>query len=119
MASVLWRLGFEVSVTMGHTKEIDLFAKKMSSFAIIDVKGVKQAPFLVQRRDAYDEHGFYIFVLWQKSFQDPNKAPRCFIVPASDLPLLLSPIPSWGTDTKGVNLKDVLKYESKWELLMR
>lgn len=28
VASILWRLGYEVTITMGQTKEIDIFAKK-------------------------------------------------------------------------------------------
>ena len=117
VASILWRLGFEVSITMGHTKEIDLFARKGSSYAVIDVKGARQPPFLIQTRETYGDHSFYIFVLWQRSFENVNKTPRCFIVPAVDIPKVWSDIPVWGNQSKAVKLKELNDYESKWEYL--
>ncbi len=69
VASILWRLGFDVTITLGHTKEIDIIAWKKGKEITIDVKGrIGGSHHLLQldeERFKRKNH-FFIFVRWSK-----------------------------------------------------
>lgn len=73
VVSNLWRLGYEVALTIGHTKEIDIFGSKGNRKIRIDVKGIGQPPFLIKTIEDYAERQFLTFVWWRE-FNNIEKA---------------------------------------------
>ena len=123
VASILWRLGFDVSITLGHTKEVDLFARKNGVNVVIDVKATRGGPFLVQTRleqkysFAEETKAFYIFVHWKKDFSSIKKNPTCFIVPSKELERFKRPIEKWKNKTSDVLPSSLKEFEGRWDLL--
>ncbi len=123
VASILWRLGFDVTITLGHTKEIDIVAKRKDGKLItVDVKAVRNAHFLLQKNEELlkKKNHFLIFVYYGNKFSKIKENPRIFIVPSTDLCKVVKSIPNprfsdrW--ETKPSYLKD---YEDRWDLLMK
>lgn len=123
VASLLWRLGFDVTITLGHIKEIDIIAKRKDGKLItIDVKAVRNPPFLLQKNERLlkKKDHFLIFVYYGNKFSKIKENPRIFVVPSTELNKVVRPIPNpkfsdrW--ETKPSYLKD---YEDRWDLIMK
>ncbi len=123
IASVLWRLGFDVTITLGHTKEIDIIAKRKDGKLItIDVKAVRNPPFLLQKNEELfkKKNHFLIFVYYGDKFSKIDENPRIFIVPSTELSKVVRSItnPKFSNrwETKPSYLKD---YENRWDLILK
>lgn len=117
VASLLWRLGFDTTITLGHTKEIDIVAIKDNRVITIDVKSTRIGPFLmpineniIDKKDHY-----FVFVYYGNKFNDLTVAPRCFVVPASELPKVVKKTEN--IDRWEINISNLLPYENRWDLL--
>ncbi len=123
VASVLWRLGFDVTITLGHTKEIDIIAKRKDGKLItIDVKAVRNPPFLLQKNEELlrKKNHFLIFVHYGNKFSKIKENPQIFVVPSTELNKVVRSIynPKFSDiwETKPFYLKD---YEDRWDLIMK
>lgn len=119
VAASLLRLGHRVSLTLGHTKEIDLSAHHADGRTVtIDVKALKNTtnwPLSPKRRDPAH---FYVLVCYKHRFKEPHASPEVFVVPSSEIDEILerwSGLPS----VTCVNYKRVkdLRYRDAWHLL--
>ena len=83
VAAELMKRGLQTSITLGHTKAIDLFAvnPKTKRTFTIQVKAVRQKnPWPISHEKIHAEH-VYVFVL----LNQPGRAVEYFVVPGSKL----------------------------------
>ena len=85
VASLLFRLGYEASITLGNTKEIDLmvYDPETQKEITIDVKGLKNTtnwvmPKNLSERDAH----FFVLVTFKNKFSDLDAIPEVYTIPS-------------------------------------
>ena len=120
VASQLFRLGLGATLTLGHTKEIDLIAVGPTGrTATIDVKGLKNTtnwPFRLKRQTA--DH-FFVLVSYRNRFADPQARPETYVIPSLEITSVLKPWSGHATQT-GVSYSAVKggPYYEAWDLLL-
>lgn len=119
VASQLLRLGYVVTVTLGHTKEIDLIVAHPDGRTItIDVKGLKNTTNWPLTPKLKRKDHFYVLVSYLNKFDDLNSQPDIFVIPSLEVENVLS-LWSGRSDVKCVNyhgIKDS-KYKNAWNKL--
>jgi hypothetical protein len=119
VASQLLRLGHTVTLTIGHTKEIDLIVAHQDGRLItIDVKGLKNTTNWPLQPKLADKTHFFVLVCYRNHFDDLSSTPEVFVIPSSDVGRLLTP---WAgrpevTAVAYRRIKDT-KYKDHWGLL--
>ncbi len=114
VASQLFRLGYNVTVTLGHTKEIDLLVTHPDGRMIsVDVKGTtwKTSWPLKLKRKRKDH--FFVLVYYGV-FEDPNDSPEIFVVPARQIKRLVE---DWVIPGVPYRKMKNSRYENAWHLL--
>ncbi len=85
VASLLFRLGYEASITLGKTKEIDLlvYDPETQKQITIDVKGLKNTTNWVMPRklSERDDH-FFVLVTFKNRFDDLDTIPEVYTIPS-------------------------------------
>ena len=116
MASHLFRLGNSVTVTFGHTKEVDLIVNIPEKGLItVDVKGLAGKtnwPILPKLKK--DNH-FYVLVTYLDKFENICILPEFYIIPSLEIDKLIT----YWKNRSGITykmLKDS-KYKDAWHLL--
>lgn len=83
VASQLFRLGYVVTVTLGHTKEIDLIVAHPDGRTItIDVKGLKTTTNWPLHPKLKTKEHFYVLLSYLNKFGDLNTHPDVFVIPS-------------------------------------
>jgi len=120
VASQLYRLGYLATITMGHTKEIDLVIMNHEGrIATIDVKGLKgKTSWIVMPKRRESDH-FFVFVNYRGKFSDLSVRPEVYIVPSLEIDEILEP---WKgkPEVTGIEYRTIKdsKYRDAWELLL-
>jgi len=119
VASILWRLGYKVTLTLGHTKEIDLFAEKNGKIITIDVKSVRTGPFLLQKKPEIlnKKNHFFVFVRYGRHFSDISKNPVCYVVPATELSKVIKDAAGMERIWEGKLSELEKNFKERWDLL--
>lgn len=116
VASQLFRLGYIVTITLGHTKEVDLIVvNKEGRKVSIDVKGlVGRTNWPLNPKLIREDH-FYILITHKDKFNDLNTIPEVYIIPSVEINNLLT---KW-KNRSGVTYKTLKnsKYNNAWHLL--
>ncbi|MBM3707941.1 MAG: hypothetical protein FJW69_06340 [Actinobacteria bacterium] len=116
VASHLFRLGYSVTVTFGHTKEVDLIVNIPGKGLItIDVKGLAgKTNWPILPKLIKDNH-FYILVTYLNKFVDINTMPEFYIIPSSEIEQLIT----YWKNRSGITYKMLKggKYKDAWHLL--
>ncbi len=83
---------YRVSLTLGHTKEIDLFVAHPDGRTVtIDVKGLKNTTnWPMPSRPPRAVH-FYALVTYRNRFTDLGEPPEVFVIPSREVPRLCTP----------------------------
>lgn len=121
VASQLFRLGYVVTVTLGHTKEIDLIVAHPDGRTItIDVKGLKNTTNWPLKPKLKSKNHFYVLVSYRNKFGDLTVPPDVFVVPSLEVEKILHPW-SGKPDVTCVGYKDIKesKYKNAWGLLFK
>lgn len=119
VASQLFRRGYSVTITNGHTKEIDLIVSHPDGrTATIDVKGLKNTTnWPLQPKLKRKDH-FYVLVSYRNRFEDLKSQPDVFVIPSLKVEGLLG---HWSGNPrmKAVSYRRVKdsKYKDGWHLL--
>lgn len=121
VASQLYRLGYTATITLGHTKEIDLVVVHPDGRTItIDVKGLKDTTNWPLNPKLKSKEHFYILVNYRNKFGDLSFRPEVFVIPSLEIDNMLV---SWTgiPEVKCVEYKNVKnsKYKDAWELLFK
>ncbi len=85
VASLLFRLGYEASLTLGNTKEIDLmvYDPETKKQITIDVKGLKnKTNFPVPNKPSESENHFFVLVAYKNRFSDVDSTPDVYVIPS-------------------------------------
>lgn len=122
IASQLFRLGYIVTLTLGHTKEIDIIAIRPNDKKVItiDVKGLKNTtnwPLTPKRKE---KNHYFILVAWRNKFDKIDFNPEVFVIPSIEINKVLS---KWSgkPDVTCVGYSKIKnsKYKDAWNLLKK
>ena len=121
VASQLYRLGYVATITLGHTKEIDLLVAHPDGRVItIDVKGLKNTTNWPLQPKLKSKAHFYILVNYKNKLGDLSFYPEVFVIPSLEVDNVLSP---WAgkPEVTCVEYKNIRnsKYKDAWELLFK
>ena len=125
VASQLFRLDYEVTITLGHTKEIDLIVINLTNgrMITIDVKGLQSTTSWPLNPKRINKHHFYVLVSYCNKFNDLDFHPEVYIIPSVEIEELLVPwgtgqqlIEQMGVEYSNPNLKNY-KDDKGWELI--
>ena len=118
IASHLFRLGYIVTITLGHTKEVDLIVvNKEGKKVSIDVKGLVGRTNWPLKPKLIREDHFYILITYKDKFNDLNTIPEVYIIPSTEIKDLIT---NW-KNRSGVTYKKLKnnKYKYSWNLLFK
>jgi hypothetical protein len=121
VASQFLRLGYVTTVTLGHTKEIDLIVAHPDGRTVtIDVKGLKNTTNWPLTPKLRRRSHFYVLVSYLNKFADLSAPPEVFIVPSVQVKRLLWRWPG-RPDVTAVRYSKVRhsKYRAAWHLLFK
>ena len=121
VASQLFRLGYMVTLTLGHTKEIDLIVTHPKGRVVtIDVKGLKNTTNWPLKPKLKKRDHFYVLVCYRNEFSNLHSQPDVFVVPSLEIKKVLSPW-SGSRDMTGVSYRRIKKknYKDGWHLLFK
>lgn len=124
VASQLLRLGYNVTITLGHTKEIDLIvAHPDGRMVTIDVKGLKNTtnwPLKLKRKRKYH---FYVLVTYHNKFGSLDYHPEVFVIPSLEIKKLIT---GWTgrREVTNVGYRQLrgdkgAKYRNGWSILFK
>ncbi len=121
VASQLFRLGYTTTVTLGHTKEIDLIVAHPDGRTVtIDVKGLKNKTNWPLAPKLISKNHFYVLVTYLNKFENVSSEPEVFVIPSTRVKSLLS---RWSgrPDITAVAYSRVRdsKYKDAWYVLFR
>lgn len=121
VASQLYRKGYNVTLTLGHTKEIDLIIPFPDGRVItIDVKGLKNKTNWPINPKLKQKNHYYVFVCYLDKIDDLEVPPEVFIVPSVQINKVLS---KWSKTTHvnvfAVDYKRIKNtgYKDAWRLI--
>lgn len=120
VASLLYRLGYVATLTLGHTKNVDIVVVNDKGETItIDVKGLKTTTtFPVIPKVARKTH-FFVLVSFKNKMGNLNILPDVFVIPSLKIKApLLKKWPSH-PEVTSVDYRDLKdsKYKDAWHLL--
>ena len=118
IASLLFRLGYAATITLGHTKEIDLIVANEDGKKIsIDVKGLMGKTNWPIKPKLIREDHFYVLVTYLDKFQDLKITPEIYIIPSLEIESLVT---NW-KNRSGVTYKELKnsRYKDAWDLLFK
>jgi hypothetical protein len=121
VASQLFRLGYTVTLTLGHTKEIDLIvAHPDGRTCTIDVKGLKNTTNWPLKPKLVKEDHFFVLVSYRNKFTALKEQPDIFVIPSQHVKQLLS---KWSgkPDVTCIGYKNVKnsRFKDAWHLLFK
>ena len=121
VASILFRLGYVVTVTFGNTKEIDLIVHDPQTHdtVTVDVKGLKNTTnWVMPKNPCQRPDHFYILVTFKNKFGDLDSVPEVYTLPSEEVTKLWVPwvrkksvaIPGvWKKDVMAIRWSDLRK----------
>jgi hypothetical protein len=118
IASLLFRLGYSVTITLGHTKEIDLIVTNKNSKKIsVDVKGLGGKTNWPIKPKLISEDHFYVLVTYLNKFRNLEVVPEVYIIPSLQVRDLIT---DW-TTRSGITYKDLKnsRFKDAWHLLFK
>lgn len=119
--SMLYRLGFDATLTLGNKKSVDIIVVKQSGDVItIDVKGIAGTTLWpTDNLRLYSEKHFIVFVSFLGKINDYSVTPEVYIVPSERLESLIYRNPN--KTRQGVQLSTIRKegseFKNGWHLL--
>lgn len=120
IASCIMRLGLTCTITLGHTKEVDLVvANEKGNTVTVDVKGLKNSTNWPLTNPLRRRSHFYVFVTYRNKIGDITVSPEVYVVPSTSIIRLLSP---WAgrpslTCVPYSLLRTKVKYRNAWHLI--
>lgn len=116
----LSKRGFDVSITMGNTKAVDIFVAKGTVLRKIEVKTTRSTKFVTGFFQKYYNPSQYHPDYWVLVQIDSNYNSRFFVLTHQEMgniQMQRNGMVSWAHNPNGVDnvlLKDVKIYENQW-----
>lgn len=120
IASQIFRLGYLPTITLGHTKEIDLLVSLPNGrTATIDVKGLKNKTYWPLPKINKRAGHFYVLVSYLDKFTDLNVHPEVFVIPSLEIEGLSEPWSRSDSKSRCISYRKVrnTNYKDAWGLL--
>lgn len=120
VAGELSRLGYNVSLTCGNTKSIDLLIEKDGKAIPIQVKGIQKNKSLCWNLDKNKVKSEMFYILVNLHVDDITKKPEFFVLNASEVFNLFKDTPKCGNKRTYLDYKKAKKIvglENAWEKL--
>ena len=120
--SMLHRLGFDATLTLGNKKAVDIVvALRRGTAVTIDVKGLAgKTSWPVENIHVAKKRHVYVFVSFLGRIDDPSTVPEIYVIPSMRMRSLISRPPS---GRKFVELRRLrrtgTKYRDAWHLLQQ
>jgi hypothetical protein len=119
--SMLYRLGFDATLTLGNKKAVDILVVRDSGdVATVDVKGLAgTTSWPVDNVKKTAEDHFLVFVSFLRKIADCKVAPEVYVVPSTKLSPLVYHSPSGNRHVLQLfrMRKDGAKFRDAWDLL--
>ena len=119
VASQLYRMGYIVTITLGHTKEIDLIVAHPDGRTVtIDVKGLKNKTNWPLKPKLIRHDHFYVLVCYLNRFQDFSVPPEVYVIPSTQVKPFLGKWTGW-PEVTAVAYRHIKngKFKDAWHLL--
>lgn len=121
VAAELSRLGYDVTVTFGNTKSIDLLVHKNEEVFVVQVKGIQQTKSICWNlnKTKIANKPKIIFVLVNLHTNDEKAKPEFFILTQPEAMELFKDTPKAGRDRTYLDykkLKAAVKYQDRWNI---
>ncbi|TVR41065.1 MAG: hypothetical protein EA392_02440 [Cryomorphaceae bacterium] len=117
VAGELARMGYNVSVTFGNTKSIDLLVERDDSTAAIQVKGMQRTKSICWNLDKTKVKNGIIYVLVNLHVDQPEAKPEFFVLTASEAKELFKDTPKQGEKRTYLDYNTIKKlsgYRDAW-----
>lgn len=119
VAGELARLGYNVTLTFGNTKSIDLLIQKHTQLYKIQVKGMQSTKSICWNLDKTKIIDGQYFVLVNLHVNDHNVKPEFFILNSSEAKSLFTNTPKEGEKRTYLDykkLKSLNIYQNRWSI---
>ncbi len=120
VAGELSRLGYNVALTFGNTKSIDLLIEKDDKVIAIQVKGIQKTQSICWNLDKRKITEKVFYVLVNLHVDKPKEKPEFFILPSSEARELFKNTTKQGENRTYLDYKSLKKldgYQDCWEKL--
>lgn len=120
VAAELTRLGYDVTITFGNTKSVDLLVHKDDNVFAVQVKGIQRTKSICWNLDKTKFNGKNLIMVLVNLHADiPKSKPEFFVLTHAETHQLFKNTPKEGgkrtyLDYKSLKEKEI--YEDRWEL---
>ncbi|WP_316828595.1 group I intron-associated PD-(D/E)XK endonuclease [Pedobacter miscanthi] len=118
-AGELSRLGYNVTVTFGNTKSIDLLIQMDKDIFKVQVKGIQATSSICWNLDKTKVTSDIYYVLVNLHVDQPALKPEFFVLTGNDALLLFKDTPRGGTKRTYLDYKSIFKqkiYRDRWHI---
>ena len=119
--SILHRLGYEATLTLGNKKAVDIFIFKPNGKTLtIDVKGLaNKYDWPADNLKFDDKRGHHIvLVCFNGKIEDPNEPPSVWVVPAKEIKKFKKEYKTRTVVSRKKIVKEGERYFQAWESLV-
>lgn len=119
VAGELSRLGYNVTITFGKTKSIDLLVQRGSEVRKIQVKGMQSTKSICWNLDKTKLSDDIFLVLVNLHVDDKEKKPEFFILTAKEAAEKFNDTPKQGEKRTWLDYKPLVgsRFQNRWEVL--
>lgn len=119
VAGELSRLGYNVTVTFGNTKAVDLLIQKEQAVFAIQVKSIQATRSICWNIDKTKVFADHYYVLVNLHVDYPEKKPDFFVLTGKEVIFLFKDTPKAGEKRAYLDYKQLLKlpvYQDRWNI---
>ncbi len=119
VAGELSRLGFNVTLTFGNTKAIDLLVQKNNSVYSIQVKSIQSSRSICWNIDKTKVFSDHYYVLVNLHVDNPERKPDFFVLTGTEVLILFKNTPKEGekrTYLDYLKLLESPQYKDRWDV---
>ena len=119
VAGELSRLGYNVTVTFGNTKSVDLLIQKDQAVFAIQVKAIQATKSICWNIDKTKVLAGHFYVLVNLHVDHPEMKPEFFVLTGDEVKTMFKDTPKAGEKRAYLDYKALLKlpaYKDRWDI---
>lgn len=115
-AGELSRRGFQVSITLGNAKAVDIFVEANANLYKVEAKAIRAKANWPIKKDNVQKDVNYIFIYLgsEKAIKD-NKSSEFYLLTGKEI-LSKNLVQQWGGGRQGITYQSVVNYRDKWSI---